>query len=67
VFGQDSPVDEIAAALTRRKFPFLFVTDENLPKTLGNVAVPSKSFSQTHLLEASAQLVEAIPCRSLNR
>jgi CheY-like chemotaxis protein len=55
------PVDEIAAALTRRKVPFLFVTGygrESLPQAFGTVAVLSKPFSLQQLIEAAARLVE---------
>src|SRR5262249_12681676 len=55
------PVDEIAAALTRRKVPFLFVTgygSENLPRAFGKVALVAKPFSQQQLVEAAAQLVD---------
>jgi CheY-like chemotaxis protein len=55
------PVDEIAAALTRRNVPFLFVTGygpENLPQGFGNVAVLSKPFSPQQLIEAAARLVD---------
>jgi hypothetical protein len=56
-----SPVDEIAAALTRRKVPFLFVTGygrESLPQAFRNVAMLSKPFSAQQLIEAAARLVE---------
>jgi signal transduction histidine kinase/DNA-binding response OmpR family regulator len=55
------PVDEIAAALTRRNVPFVFVTGygrESLPQSFRNVAVLSKPFSQEQLLRAAALLVE---------
>jgi CheY-like chemotaxis protein len=55
------PVDEVAAALTRRKVPFLFVTGygrEDLPAAFRNVAVLSKPFSQQQLIEVTAQLFE---------
>ena len=55
------PVDDIAAALTRRKVPFLFVTGygrEGLPQAFRNIDVLSKPFSQQQLIEASARLVE---------
>jgi PAS domain S-box-containing protein len=56
-----APVDEIAAALTRHKVPFLFVTGfgrESLPQAFRNVAVLSKPFSPQQLAEAAARLVE---------
>jgi two-component sensor histidine kinase len=55
------PVDEIAAALTRRRVPFLFVTgyaQESLPQAFGKVAVLSKPYTQKQLIEAAAGLVE---------
>jgi CheY-like chemotaxis protein len=55
------PVDEITAALTRRKVPFLFVTgygSASLPRAFGKVALVAKPFSQQQLVEAAAQLVD---------
>jgi PAS domain S-box-containing protein len=55
------PVDEIAAALTRRKVPFLFVTGygrASLPQTFNHAAVLPKPFSQQQLIEAAARLLE---------
>jgi CheY-like chemotaxis protein len=55
------PVDQIAAALTRRRVPFLFVTGyarESLPQAFRKVALLSKPFTKTQLLEAAAGLVE---------
>ena len=55
------PVDEIAAALTRLRVPFLFATGyarESLPQAFRKVALLSKPFSKTQLLEAAAGLVE---------
>jgi CheY-like chemotaxis protein len=55
------PVDDIAAALTRRKIPFVFVTGygrENLPPAFATAALLAKPFGQTQLLEVAAQLVE---------
>ena len=54
------PVDEIAAALTRRNIPFLFVTGygpDSLPADFRHVTILSKPFSQSHLLESAARLV----------
>jgi CheY-like chemotaxis protein len=54
-------VDDIAAALTRHKVPFLFVTGygrESLPRAFGKAAMLSKPFSQQQLLEAARRLVE---------
>ncbi len=55
-----SPVDKIAAALTRRKIPFVFVTGyghESLPRAFASTAILSKPFSREQLLEAAVQLV----------
>jgi CheY-like chemotaxis protein len=55
------PVDEVAAALTRRKVPFLFVTGygrESLPRAFGHAPVLSKPFSQQQLIEAAGRLVD---------
>src|SRR5262249_59140607 len=54
-------VDEIAAALTRHKVPFLFVTGygrESLPRAFGKTAMLAKPFSQRQLLQAAGLLVE---------
>lgn len=55
------PVDEIAAALTARNIPFLFVTGygkESLPKAFAKNGVVPKPFSQEQLIDAVALLVE---------
>ena len=55
------PVDDIAAALTRRKVPFVFVTGygrESLPRAFATAPLLAKPFSQAQLLEAATQLVE---------
>jgi len=55
------PVDEIAAALTRRNVPFVFVTGydpESLPQAFRYAPILSKPFSQQQLIEAAAGLVE---------
>lgn len=55
------PVDKIAAALTRRNVPFVFVTGYGrgaLPKAFRNVGILSKPFGQPQLIEAAARLVE---------
>jgi CheY-like chemotaxis protein len=55
------PVDEIAAALTRRKVPFLFVTgygSASLPPAFGKATLLAKPFSQQQLVEAAARLVD---------
>jgi len=54
------PVDEVAAALTRRNVPFLFVSGygrESLPRGFGNVAVLSKPFDSRQLVEAATRLL----------
>lgn len=53
------PVDEIAAALTHRKIPFLFVTGygrDSLPREFGHVTVLTKPFSQPELVDAAEAL-----------
>jgi CheY-like chemotaxis protein len=53
------PVGDIAAALVRKRVPFLFVTGygrDALPEGFGKVAILSKPFSREQLLEAVAQL-----------
>lgn len=53
-------VDDIAAALTRRNIPFLFVSGygrESLPPAFKSVAVLSKPFRQHELTEAAARLI----------
>ena len=59
VHGQ--PVDEIAAALTRRHVPFVFVTGygpQGLPRAFATVTILSKPFTQNQLLDAAAGLVD---------
>jgi PAS domain S-box-containing protein len=54
-------VGDIAAALTRKNVPFIFVTGygrESLPAAFAGPAVLSKPFSQRQLLEAAARLVQ---------
>lgn len=54
------PVDALAAALTRRKVPFMFVTGygkETLPAAFGSAFILSKPFSPVDLVEAATQLV----------
>lgn len=54
------PVDDIAAALTRRQIPFVFVTGydrQSLPQGFGEAAILSKPFSRDQLREAASQLV----------
>jgi CheY-like chemotaxis protein len=55
------PVDDIAAALTRRNVPFVFVTGygrESLQRAFATAPLLAKPFSQAQLLEAATQLVE---------
>lgn len=53
------PVDTIAAALTRRKVPFAFVTGygrEGLPKAFQKAVLIKKPFQRAHLAEIVQQL-----------
>jgi signal transduction histidine kinase/DNA-binding response OmpR family regulator len=55
------PVDDIAAALMRRNIPFAFVTGygrESLPKGFASIALLTKPFSESHLLDIARQLVD---------
>lgn len=55
------PVDDIAAALTRKNVPFLFITGygrESLPKAFGQAHLLCKPFGREQLLNAAAQLVQ---------
>src|SRR5262249_42354257 len=54
-------VDEVAATLTRRNIPFLFVSGygpESLPRAFRSAAALSKPFSPESLVEAVARLVQ---------
>jgi PAS domain S-box-containing protein len=54
-------VGEIAAALTRKNVPFVFVTGygrESLPPAFAGSAALSKPFSQQQLFDAAAKLVQ---------
>jgi PAS domain S-box-containing protein len=54
------PVDEIAAALTRRNVPFLFVSGygrESLPQVFREGPLLTKPFSQQQMLDAVTQLL----------
>jgi signal transduction histidine kinase/DNA-binding response OmpR family regulator len=54
------PIDGIAAALTRRNVPFVFVSGygrDSLPRAFRDVALINKPFSQAQLLEAAARLL----------
>jgi CheY-like chemotaxis protein len=64
------PVDELAAALTKRSIPFAFVTGygrDGLPKAFSHVPIISKPFNREQLLDALGQIVgqhrEVIPFR----
>jgi CheY-like chemotaxis protein len=53
------PVDDIAAALTRRRVPFAFVTGygrESLPQAFRAVSLLAKPFSQPQLLDVATRL-----------
>ncbi len=55
------PVDDIAAALTRHKIPFVFITGyqrENLPEGFRQAPLLSKPFSPAQLLQAATDLLE---------
>jgi two-component sensor histidine kinase/CheY-like chemotaxis protein len=55
------PVDDIAAALTRRNIPFCFVTGygaQSLPASFRHAPLLSKPFSRQQLLDAAVALVE---------
>src|SRR5690606_29265411 len=58
------PVDDIAAALTRRNIPFVFVSGygrETLPRAFQQAPLLSKPFSETQLLQAAARLIVQAP------
>jgi CheY-like chemotaxis protein len=55
------PVGDIAAALTRRRVPFVFVTGygrESLPEAFAKAPMLGKPFTEAQLLEAAAGLVD---------
>ena len=55
------PVDDIAAALTRKGVPFVFVTGygpEALPSSFARARVLKKPFTEEQLREAAASLVQ---------
>lgn len=64
-------VDGIAAALTRRNVPFVFVSGygrESLPRAFRDVALLNKPYSQPQLLKVAAQLfVPAADCIPLRK
>ena len=58
------PVDELAAALTRRNIPFAFVTGygrQNLPESFRNAAMIGKPFARGELLAILARLLRRDP------
>lgn len=58
---QGHPVDEIAAALTARNVPFLFVTGygpESLPRAFSRTTMLSKPFDRKQFIAAVASLLE---------
>jgi CheY-like chemotaxis protein len=55
------PVDDLAAALTRKNVPFVFVTgygQESLPRSFSSAPMLAKPFSRDQLLRAVAPLVQ---------
>jgi two-component sensor histidine kinase/DNA-binding response OmpR family regulator len=57
------PASDIAAALTRRKIPFVFVTGygrQALPESFGQSMMLTKPFTQEQLLQAAAQLIKSV-------
>ncbi|WP_106638661.1 response regulator [Allosphingosinicella vermicomposti] len=60
---QGQAVDEVAAALTQRNVPFLFVSGygpEHLPRDFADVPILTKPFNPELLLESMANLVDAV-------
>jgi two-component sensor histidine kinase/DNA-binding response OmpR family regulator len=58
------PAGEIAAALTRRNIPFVFVTGygrQALPESFGRSPILTKPFTQEQLLQTAARLVRTVP------
>jgi signal transduction histidine kinase/DNA-binding response OmpR family regulator len=58
------PVDEVAAALTRKKVPFAFVTGygrEGLPSSFARAKILKKPFTEQQLLQLTAELLKAQP------
>ena len=67
------PVDELAAALTKRNIPFAFITGygrDGLPKAFKHAALISKPFNRQQMLAALCQLMQqnadVIPFRHKN-
>jgi CheY-like chemotaxis protein len=66
---QGQSVDTVAAALTRRSIPFVFVTGygrESLPVDFHKIEVLGKPFTTEQLLDAASGLVERALQRELN-
>jgi PAS domain S-box-containing protein len=58
------PAGEVAAALTRRNIPFVFVTGyghQSLPESFGQSPMLTKPFTQAQLLQTAARLVRTVP------
>jgi len=58
------PVGDIAAALTRRNIPFVFVTGyarQTLPESFARSAVLTKPFTQEQLIQAAIRLAQPLP------
>jgi CheY-like chemotaxis protein len=58
------PAGDIAAALTRRNIPFVFVTGygrQALPESFGQSMMLAKPFTQEQLLQTAARLVRPVP------
>jgi signal transduction histidine kinase/DNA-binding response OmpR family regulator len=58
------PVDDVAAALTRKRVPFVFVTGygrEALPESFARSAILKKPFTEEQLLQATAELLAKPP------
>ena len=57
------PVGDVAAALTRRNIPFVFVTGygrQALPEGFGQSTVLTKPFTQEQLLQTAVRLVGSV-------
>jgi signal transduction histidine kinase/DNA-binding response OmpR family regulator len=58
------PAGDIAAALTRRNIPFVFVTGygrQGLPESFGQSMMLTKPFTEKELLQAVVRLVRPVP------
>ncbi|MCK0207780.1 response regulator [Starkeya koreensis] len=61
---QGEPVDDVAAALTRKNIPFSFVSGygrENLPPAFAQAPVIGKPFTPRQLLDAAARMLGTDP------